>query len=184
MRVALASPLLVWALLACRAAPAPQQAQSRQTMPRGTIIEQGAAARDPAALLRARIAAAYGLPDARIEAQDADAATVQAMVRTRVKPAMATGAVAYGGRDYRFTPADGMGRQASLWRVRYRDAAAATAAARAVAGQSYMASMILTPMTVARRGDEVLILSTESGGDAKLVALIGAVAKEMSATLP
>lgn len=178
----LASPLLASALLACSAAPAPQEA----ARPAATVGAQEAP-NDPAAVLRGRIASAYGLAQAAagVQARDADTAAVPTMVRERIEPALAVGAVGYGGQDYHFTLADGLGRHASLWRIRYRDGTAAATAARAIARQRFFAGgVISTPMASARRGDEVLILFTETAGDAKLVALLRAVAGELSAGSP
>ncbi len=100
-------------------------------------------------------------------------------MRERIALALLPGAIALGGADRFFTPADGLGRHVGVLTVRYPDAVTAELRARDVAGQRFFSgSQILIPMTSARRGDTLVIAFTETGGDPKLQTLIADVVRE------
>jgi hypothetical protein len=139
-------------------------------------VPREAAAADPEALLRARIASDFGLAGntAGFETADYAAADLDRLLRTRVDPALLNGAVSKRGQDLHFTPADGVRRHAGVIVIRYPDARAAADRARPLLGEKrfFTATKILTPMTAAVRGDMLVIFFTESGGDAKLRATL------------
>lgn len=125
-----------------------------------------------------RLAAAYDLtrPDA-ITRTGRPFSEVAALVRERVDPALLTGAVAFVGDDYHFTPADGRTRHLGRFVIRYGDAAQASAAGRAAATQRvFRNTKILTPMAVAVSGHSVTVLFTETGADTTLLRLLAEAA--------
>ncbi|PXA96435.1 hypothetical protein DMC47_17490 [Nostoc sp. 3335mG] len=151
----------------------------------GTRVDpmpRAATAADPEALLRARIASDYGLTgqSARFEKTNYAAADLDRLIRSRIDPHVANGAVSMRGKDLRFTPADGMRRHAGVIILRYPNAATAASRAAPLLGEKrfFNDSKILTPMVASVRGDKLAIFFTESGGDAKLgAALAGAAAR-------
>lgn len=145
-------------------------------------VRSEAQAVGPEVLLRERIASDYGLAgqSSLFEKTDYAAADLDRLIRTRIDPHMANGAVSMRGKDLRFTPADGVRRHAGVIILRYPDAATAASRAAPLLGEKrfFNDSKILTPMVASVRGDTLAIFFTESGGDTKLrAALTGAAAR-------
>lgn len=138
---------------------------------------------DAAGSLRARIVGAYHLRgNAAIVGVARDALATRTLIRDRVDSALLRGAVEVTGEDMRFTPADGLSRHAGLVVVRYADNASAQAAARTATGhRSFGGTEVLTPMTSARHGRRVIVLFTESAGDAVLRRVLDSTATEIAA---
>lgn len=161
-------------LLSCNSAPTAAR-DANAAVAQNVAI----AAPDP---LRARIETEFAAP--AIERTARDTAQVRQIVRDNVDPALLSGAIAFSGQDYRFTPADAMARHAGTLTITYPDAATAAEKAKLVAGDKrfFRESKILTPMVAGQAGPDLVIFYTESAGDDRIRAMLAAAAREVSGT--
>lgn len=178
MRSALPIAMLAFALLSCGGAPVATSAVGEPV-----TAKTPAPNTDFGETLRERITGKYRLnnPNA-INSVERSAADIRRIVRDQVDASLLVGAVDVTGRDYRFSPADGLRRHVGLLSVRYGDGETARKRILPIITKRFLdGTPVLTPMSATLDDVTVNIVFTETGGDPVLRALISRPAQSVSA---
>jgi hypothetical protein len=148
------------------------------------VSASAATSADALAEAQIRSALARGSDAPSILSRDIVPGDVSAIVRNRIDRRLSLSATGFAGRDFAIAvPEDGSRRQIGTLSVRYPSAKVARQRIALVkpVGGYFRQSKILTRFSAARRGDEIVIVYTESAGDDRMVALTRSIAASAAA---